>query len=327
MTDGALPRQRRKADEARVDLVAARAALAPDLAASVDAFERHLRLERNRSAHTVRAYLGDVVSLLTHLSRSPEPALSGLGLPVLRGWLAAQRSAGASRSTMARRAAAARTFTAWARDTGLIELDPGQHLVSPRPHRMLPPVLAPDEAVALVTPPSDESPTPLDLRDAALLEVLYATAIRVGELVGLDLDDVDRRRRVLRVMGKGAKQRTVPYGVPAANALERWLELGRPELARAGSGPALLLGVRGGRIDQRTVRSVVHAAAQRVPGAPDIGPHGLRHTAATHLLDGGADLRAVQELLGHASLATTQIYTHVSVERLRETFGRAHPRA
>ena len=165
------------------------------------------------------------------------------------------------------------------------------------------------------------------LRDRLVVELLYATGIRVSELVGLDIDDVDRRRRVLRVLGKGAKERTVPYGARGRARARRVAAAGRPALARPGSGPALLLGARGGRIDPRAVRAIVHARVAAVAGAPDIGPHGLRHTAATHLLDGGADLRSVQELLGHASLATTQIYTHVSVERLRQTYAQAHPRA
>ncbi|MDQ1586729.1 MAG: integrase/recombinase XerC, partial [Actinomycetota bacterium] len=148
-----------------------------------------------------------------------------------------------------------------------------------------------------------------------------------GELCGLDLADVDHARRLLRVLGKGAKERSVPIGVPALRAVERWTRSGRPELATAGSGAALFLGARGGRIDPRTVRRVVHGMLQHVPGAPDLGPHGLRHSAATHLLEGGADLRSVQELLGHATLATTQIYTHVSVDRLKATYDQAHPRA
>jgi integrase/recombinase XerC len=229
---------------------------------------------------------------------------------------------------MARRAAALRTFCAWAHGAGLAETDPGQLLASPKARRNLPPVLRTDEAAQLMT--ATEPPDPnsaVALRDRLVVELLYASGIRVSELVGLDVDDVDRRRRVLRVLGKGSKQRTVPYGQPADRALERWLTSGRPQLATTDSGAALLLGVRGGRLDQRAVRAIVHRRAAEVPGAPDLGPHGLRHTAATHLLEGGADLRAVQELLGHASLATTQIYTHVSVERLRATYQRAHPRA
>ena len=164
-------------------------------------------------------------------------------------------------------------------------------------------------------------------RDRAVLEVLYASGIRVGELVGLDVDDYDRARRVIRVLGKGRKERTVPIGLPAARALDAWLARGRAALITGESGPALFLGGRGRRLDQRAVRRLVHTMVGAVPGAPDLGPHGLRHSAATHLLEGGADLRSVQELLGHATLATTQIYTHVSVERLKATYEQAHPRA
>lgn len=322
-----------------------RAALPEGLVEALDAFERHLRLERNRSIHTVRAYVGDVESLLDHAGRLGARSPRDLQLRILRSWLARLRSTGAARTTLARRAAAARAFTGWLQRTGRTSVDVGALLASPRPHRVLPAVLAVDEAAALMegrAPPASDQrraqdpsrppdagaeTDPAALRDRLIVELLYATGTRVAELVGLDVDDVDRHRRVIRVLGKGAKQRTVPYGVPADEALARWLSDGRPALATGASGPALLLGVRGGRLDQRTVRRIVHARIAGVPGAPDIGPHGLRHTAATHLLEGGADLRAVQELLGHASLATTQLYTHVSVERLRRTFARAHPRA
>ena len=312
----------------RVDLAALRAGLPPGLAGGVDAFERHLRLERNRSAHTVRAYVGDAVGFLDHVARLGGRDLRDIELAHLRGWLGVLRNGGASRATLARRAAALRTFCAWAYTAGLVESDVGQLLASPRPRRHLPAVLRADEAAQLMaTAGETEAPEPVMLRDQLVLELLYASGIRVAELVGLDVDDVDRRRRVLRVLGKGAKERTVPYGQPADRALDAWLRRGRPALAAPASGSALLLGVRGGRLDQRAVRAIVHHAAAAVPGAPDLGPHGLRHTAATHLLEGGADLRAVQELLGHASLSTTQIYTHVSVERLRRTYQQAHPRA
>jgi integrase/recombinase XerC len=312
----------------RIDLAALRAALPDELAAAADAFERHLGLERNRSPHTVRAYLGDVVGFLDHLARLGGRRVAEIELATLRGWLGIQRSRGVARATMARRSAALRTFCAWAHTAGLIEDDPGQLLASPKARRNLPSVLRADEAEQLMAVPEDsELPVAVRLRDRLVVELLYASGIRVSELVGLDIDDVDRRRRVLRVLGKGSKERTVPYGQPADRALEQWLADGRPELTTPASGAALVLGVRGGRIDQRTVRTIVHQRAAAVPGAPDLGPHGLRHTAATHLLEGGADLRTVQELLGHASLATTQIYTHVSVERLRATYRRAHPRA
>jgi integrase/recombinase XerC len=274
----------------------------------------------------VRAYLGDVVGYLDHLARLGGRTPRDMELANLRGWLAILRSRGAARSTLARRSAALRTFTAWAHAHGLADHDAGQLLASPKAHRTLPHVLHAEEAAAVMTA-EDGDATPIALRDRLVVELLYAAGLRVSELVGLDIDDVDRERRVVRVLGKGAKQRTVPYGAPAEHALNAWLTRGRPELARPGSGPALVLGARGGRIDPRTVRTVVHDRIARVPGAAQLGPHGLRHTAATHLLEGGADLRTVQELLGHASLATTQIYTHVSVERLRQAFEQAHPRA
>jgi integrase/recombinase XerC len=303
-----------------------RSALPEGLVAAVDRFERHLTLERGLSAHSVRAYVGDVVGLLDHLARMGRDDLGGLDVRVLRSWLARLRSTGAARTTLARRAAAARTFTAHAHRIGQLAADPGARLASPKPHRTLPPVLRAEEAAALVESPGDDE-GPVGLRDRLALELLYGTGIRVGELVGLDVDDVDRARRLVRVIGKGDKERTVPYGDPAERALEAWLRRGRPVLAADGSGAALLLGVKGGRVDPRTVRRLVHEHLARLPGAPDLGPHGLRHSAATHLLEGGADLRAVQEILGHASLATTQIYTHVSVERLRAAYRQAHPRA
>lgn len=310
----------------RVDLVALRAELPPPLAEAVEGYERYLRLEMNRSAHTVRAYVGDAVGLLDHLHRLGGRTVADVDLGVLRGWLALLTRRGAARASIARRSAALRTFTAWAHRSGLVATDPGQHLASPRAHRTLPAVLDADEASAVADLNADDD-SAVGLRDRAVIELLYATGIRISELIGLNLSDVDRTRRVLRVIGKGDKERTVPYGLAADRALERWLVEGRPQLVGPGSGAALLLGARGRRLDPRVARQVVHSRVRAVPGAPDIGPHGLRHSAATHLLDGGADLRTVQELLGHASLATTQIYTHVSVERLRATYAQAHPRA
>lgn len=317
---------RRVAPQRRTDLHAIRAALPPSLAAPLAEFERYLRLEAGRSPHTVRAYVGDVTALLEHLHRLGGRHVGDLELATLRSWLAISRSHGAARSTLARRAAALRTFTAWAHRSGHSAHDPGQLLASPRRQRTLPAVLAREEAAALMQTGSEDH-SPVGVRDRLVLELLYASGIRVAELTGLDLDDVQRNRRMLRVLGKGSKERMVPYGLAAERALDDWLRSGRPALVRAGSGPALLLGVRGARLDQRAVRALVHRRVAGVAGAPDVGPHGLRHTAATHLLDGGADLRIVQELLGHSSLATTQIYTHVSVERLRQTYAQAHPRA
>ena len=292
-------------------------------------YERHLRAERDLSRHTVRAYVADVAAMMRHAVAYGHTELRTLDLRTLRSWLAQQQTRGRSRTTIARRATAVRVFTGWAVRTGVLDSDPGAVLGSPRGSRTLPSALRHEEVRLLLDAASERAVTdgPRGLRDLAVLELLYATGIRVGELTGLDVDDVDDGRRVVRVLGKGRKERAVPFGLPAERALRRWLAEGRPALARAGSGPALFLGTRGGRIDQRAVRSLVHSRLDDVPGAPSLGPHGLRHTAATHLLEGGADLRSVQELLGHASLATTQIYTHVSGERLRAAYHQAHPRA
>jgi len=299
------------------------------LAEVLGSYERHLASERDLTEHTVRAYIGDVAGLLEHAARLGVGNLSELDLRTLRSWLAKQQTLGLSRTTLARRATAARVFTAWVHRTGRAPHDAGATLGSPKARRSLPPVLRADEARDLIRAAAElaDDGSPVGLRDVAMLELLYATGIRVGELVGLDIDDLDRDRNVVRVLGKGRKERTVPFGHPAARALDRWLAEGRPALRAEGAGPALFLGARGRRIDQRAVRSLVHRRIADVPGAPDIGPHGLRHTAATHLLEGGADLRSVQELLGHASLATTQLYTHVTSDRLKAAYRQAHPRA
>jgi integrase/recombinase XerC len=272
----------------------------------------------------------------------------------LRRWLASQHGTGHARATLARRAAAARAFTAWACAGGWLRRDPGPLLGTAKIRRRLPQVPRQDQMAAVLSaagsvPRSSSSggrdgsgtgrdagdgpessrgtEAELALRDAAIMEVLYATGIRVSELCGLDVDDLDEGRNTVRVLGKGGRERTVPVGLPAVRAVAAWKRAGRPSLARPGSGPALFLGARGGRLDPRTARRVVHARLAAVTGVPDSGPHGLRHAAATHLLEGGADLRSVQEILGHASLASTQIYTHVSVERLTAAYRQAHPRA
>ena len=293
--------------------------------ALLEEFDEYLALQRGRSAHTRRAYLGDLRSLFAFTGGG----LETLTLPRLRSWLAAQAGTGAARTTLARRTSAIKTFTAWALGRGLITADPAVRLQTPKAHRTLPSVLRQDQALDAMDALNSgaQQGDPIALRDRLIVELLYATGIRVSELCGLDIDDVDRPRRVVRVLGKGNKQRTVPYGEPAEDALTAWLDTGREALAIPASGPALLLGARGGRIDQRQVRTVVHQTMSAVAGAPDIGPHGLRHSAATHLLEGGADLRVVQELLGHSTLATTQLYTHVTVARLRAVHDQAHPRA
>ncbi len=306
----------------------------PDgLGDALDAFVRHVRDERGRSVHTVRAYRGDVADLLSFCAGGSVRDPAGITLGHLRGWLALQSRNGRARSTLARRAAAARAFTAWCLRRGLAPTDVGARLASPQVSRSLPVVLDVGEAAALM----DHAATAADdgsavaVRDRSIVELLYATGIRVAELCSADVGDADLDRRTVRVRGKGGKERTVPFGVPAARALRDWLAV-RQELASQGatSAPAhddpLFVGSRGSRIDPRTVRAVVHRLTVQA-GVPALAPHGLRHSAATHVLEGGADLRTVQELLGHASLATTQRYTHVSVERLRATYRQAHPRS
>jgi integrase/recombinase XerC len=296
--------------------------------AILEEFDEYLELQCLRSAHTRRAYLGDLRSLFAFLD-GHGASLDDLSLQLLRTWLSTGAMAGAARTTLARRTSAVKTFTAWALRRGVLATDPAARLQVPKAHRTLPSVLRQDQAAdAMAAAKSGaEQGDPLALRDRLIVEMLYATGIRVSELCGLDIDDVDTRHRVVRVLGKGDKQRTTPFGVPAADALGAWLADGRPALVAADSGQALLLGARGGRLDVRQARTVVHQTIAAVDGAPDMGPHGLRHSAATHLLEGGADLRVVQELLGHSSLATTQLYTHVAVSRLRAVHDQAHPRA
>ena len=298
--------------------------LPPDVAEALDAFLTHLHRERGRSAHTVRAYRSD----LTDMLRGPR-RLADVDLAHLRTRLAETRGAGAVRATLARRAAATRTFTAWAVRAGLLDTDPAARLGTPQAGTVLPDVMDAGQAGAVLEAAGSgaSEDDPVALRDLAVLELLYATGVRVAELCGLDVDDVDESSRTLRVLGKGGRERTVVFGVPAARALRRWRDTGRPALATPASPPALLLGVRGGRLDPRVARTAVHRAVGAVPGVPDTGPHGLRHAAATHLLEGGADLRYVQELLGHATLSTTQLYTHVTVDRLKVVHDQAHPRA
>lgn len=300
------------------------------------AFTDHLDRQRGLSRHTVDAYTADIASLLEHLRRYGGTQLADLDLAVLRSWLARLRSSGAARSSLARRAAAARAFCAWCVRTGRLPSDPSARLQVGAPGRSLPQVLRQDQIAAVLDRAAnaagerdrdDTAAHAIALRDRALLEVLYAGALRVAELTHLDTVDVHHDRQVLRVLGKGSKERMVPYGAPAAAALASWIDNGRPRIARDHSGDALFLGRRGGRIDPRTVRSVVHRATAGADHSGGVGPHALRHSAATHLLEGGADLRSVQEMLGHASLATTQIYTHVSTDRLQRAYRQAHPRA
>ena len=296
----------------------------------IAAFTRHLEVERSLSVHTIRAYIGDLESLLNHLETIGVTDISQLELVHLRSWLANQQVKGGARTTLSRRAVSVRLFTKWAVKNKYLAKDVAATLATPKGHRTLPEVLDIADAKtamdSLATRASEEE-TPISLRDVAMVELLYATGARVAELCGLDVSDIDYDRQTIRVLGKGNKERTIPLGNPAMKALNVWLKEGRDSIKNSLSGNAIFLGARGKRIDQRTVRTVVYNALQAIEGIERMGPHALRHSAATHLLEGGADLRTVQEILGHASLATTQIYTHVSTERLQKAFKQAHPRA
>jgi len=293
-------------------------------------YTHHLTKERSLSEHTTRAYLGDLTSFFDNLELQKVDDLSDVTIAHIRSWLATQQVKGGARTTLSRRAVSIRLFTKWATKKGFLTKDIGLPLATPKGHRTLPEVLSISDATvamdSLATRVAEEE-SATSIRDCAILEVLYASGARVSELCGLDLDDIDYQRNTILVLGKGNKERTIPLGNPAMKALNNWIKNARSEMANGASGEAVFLGVRGKRIDQRTVRTVVYEALEALEGAQRLGPHALRHSAATHLLEGGADLRTVQEILGHASLATTQIYTHVSTERLQKAFKQAHPRA
>ncbi|WP_062377217.1 tyrosine recombinase XerC [Demequina pelophila] len=324
--------------------------MSPTSAASgelLTSFEGYLRHQRGLSQHTVRAYLGDLRALAAHLgvdkgaasgpdattgsaarAARTDAVLAAATLADLRGWLGSMAAAGLSRTSLARRGASVRAFYSWAADTGRVESDPAARLASARAATTLPTVLSAEDAARLldVARTRADDGDPLHLRDWAALELIYASGLRVGEVAALDVTHLDFADRLVRVLGKGGKERMVPFGAPAAQALDTWLERGRPALVVPTTGTALFLGGRGRRVDPRQLREAVHRVC-RAAEVEDVAPHALRHSAATHLLAGGSDLRSVQEVLGHASLATTQRYTHVSAERLRAAYHLAHPRA
>lgn len=298
-----------------------------DLHRTVDDFAAHLAAERGFSEHTVRSYRSDLTQLVDFAVARGASELEDIDLELLRDWLWRASQDGLAKSTLARRAAAARSLTNWLARTGETPTDAATRLKAPKSEHHLPRVLTRQSMASILQRVSDRADTgdPVALRDLAIIELLYASALRVSELTGLDVRDVDLGRLTVRVLGKGSKERVVPFGVPAKNAIVGWLERGRPALAAAEG--ALFVGSKGARLANRTVYELVSGLLATVPGSGPSGPHTLRHTAATHLLDGGADLRAVQEMLGHASLGTTQLYTHVSTERLKESYRVAHPRA
>lgn len=289
-------------------------------------FETYLRSSKGYSPNTVKAYLADIVDLSSTVG--PEEAADDITLEILRDWLWRQSENGASKATIARKSAAARAFTLWLHKAGHIGEDPGLRLRSPKAGRSLPKVVSKEslDQVFNILQTRATIDNPTGLRDLAIVELLYATGARVSEIASLDLGNVDFSRNIVRLMGKGSKERMVPFGQPARDALDDWLRHGRNILVQEKTDSAMFLNSRGLRVGVRQIYALVAAVLESTPSG-SAGPHSLRHSAATHLLDGGADLRAVQELLGHASLGTTQIYTHVSIERLKDGYKNAHPRA
>jgi integrase/recombinase XerC len=298
--------------------------------AAIAGYARHLASDRGFSEHTLRAYQGDLVDLARFAELTGAEDVTAIDLELLRDWLWRGSGSGLAASTLGRHAAAVRGFTKWLVSTGTLPADPAARLKAPRPEQHLPRVLTRSQMDGIFDGLAALAATgdPVAIRDLAIVELLYASAIRVSELAGLKVGDLDRARLTVRVLGKGGKERVVPYGVPAARALDAYVTRARPELLASNVDTGrMFLGARGGAITTRTVYELVASLLRELPGSGPSGPHAFRHTAATHLLDGGADLRAVQELLGHASLSTTQIYTHVSAERLKQSYATAHPRA
>jgi integrase/recombinase XerC len=294
---------------------------------AVSDFAVYLSAERGFSPHTVRSYSADLADLERFTNTRGIQTTDGLDLEVLRDWLWDGSKSGLAKSTLARRSAAVRSFSSWLARTGAAPTDAGTRLRAPKADHHLPRVLTRAQIDGLLAGLTERASggDAIATRDLAIVELLYASALRVSEIAGLDLDDIDLGRLTVRVTGKGSKERVVPFGAPAGRAIVDY-EKHRHELLTDPT-PAVFLGARGKRIGTRTIYELIAGLLAELPGSGPAGPHTLRHTAATHLLDGGADLRSVQEMLGHASLGTTQLYTHVSAERLKESYRNAHPRA
>lgn len=289
----------------------------------LDQFLRYQRVEKNASNHTVTNYQRDILQFLL-FSCDDVTAVDDVNRSMLRRYLAYLQQGGYARSSIARKLSSLRSFFRYLVREGVCSENPLQNLSTPKQEKFLPGFLYPDDCISLLQAPQDSI---LGKRDRAILELLYATGIRVSELVGLGMHDVDWRQGYVRVFGKGAKERIVPVGKPACLALEDYLNSSRQQLAKEGNERAFFLNKLGGRLSDRSVRRLIDKYVSQVAIDQHVSPHTLRHTFATHLLDNGADLRSVQELLGHASVSSTQIYTHVTKERLKKVYLQAHPRA
>ena len=297
----------------------------------LDEFIAHLKIDKNRSENTLRSYKTDLELFFENCVSQNIKNLKDIDLNNMRNWLADLKSKEVTNTTISRRVSSLKVFFNWAIKTKKINQNPTLRLISPKINKTLPNILGSKQAVALLDSSAnledEQDSVAIRMRDHAILEILYATGIRVSELVGLDLKDISFSNQTLKVLGKGQKERIVPFGIPAKEALEVYLKESRLDFETSQSNQAAFLGQRGKRLNVRQVRRILEKAIERLSDVIQVSPHDLRHSAATHMLEGGADLRIVQELLGHASLATTQKYTHVTIERLIEVFANAHPRA
>ncbi len=300
-----------------------------DLLQALQRFADDLVVKKRLSENSLRAYLQDVDQFVRFAREHHLTSAKDVDTEVVRSWIWSQAEAGLAGASLRRKVSALKRFTSWLHTHNHTPVDAGVRLHAPNSGRTLPRVVskAHMDEIFDVLYARAETGDAVALRDVAMVEVLYATALRVSELVGLSLGDIARTERTLRVVGKGDKERVVPYGRPAEKALTAYLDEGRPLLLRDNTSERVFVNQRGNTLGVRSVYQVVAALLAHLPGSGPLGPHTLRHSAATHLLDGGADLRSVQELLGHASLGTTQIYTHVSTERLTKAYQQAHPRA
>lgn len=288
---------------------------------SIQDFTDFLTLSARKSPQTVKAYVGDVQSFLEYATAITSD-ITDIDQYVIREWLASDYEHHQA-STIGRRIASIRAFFKWAKSAGIVTVNPALAIKTPKKPQSLPKFLSQKQMTQMLQRESDDV---IAVRDIAILELLYATAIRVSELCGLDIADINFEEMSIKVIGKGNKERIVPFGAPCRGAIEKWISL-RSSIKSVEKQPALFLGARGKRIDPRVVREVVYKTIEALGEIEKLGPHAIRHSAATHMMESGADLRTLQEILGHSNLSTTQIYTHVSVKRLQDVFNQAHPRA
>lgn len=300
-----------------------------EISRAIDRYLDWRASKRDLADHSLKSYSADLASLRRHLESQSQSGLASLSSETLREWLWAESSSGLSPTTLRRRVSSIRGFTKYLHQQGLVSADFGVVLHQPKAPKRLPRVLS-EENLGEVFDSLEAlagSGDPIAVRNLAIVELLYSSALRVSELCGLDLGAIDFTERTVKVRGKGDRERMAPVGQPAVAAIQRYLDTARGQLLSGHSKEALFLSRQGRRVNTRSVYELIAGLLGEHPGSGPRGPHTLRHSAATHLLDHGADLRSVQEMLGHRSLATTELYTHVSVDRLKRAYEQAHPRA